>query len=225
MVAEELDKFMQKVESQRGTDSHPIMLVTQMLQMMPTRRPWALEALQHPWLEALIKGGPEESMSEAAEQRLTNELHSPNSGEPLPGPLPKQQASEAVALQQVPLLSSGGHAPEPHPKLSILMKVATLLPHLVPGDLQAFLRAVRLLGCHEGNLLLHSILVFTKYPTVVEDIAPRLAKLPMKLKAQVGASSASFSTTATLLGWSGYRLTKSPVESFVSCDFRKFRLA
>ena len=61
----------------------------------------------------------------------------------------------------------------------------------MPGDLTAFLAAVKSLGHHEGNLLLHSILAFSKYPTVLEDLAPRLAKLPKLLKAHVGAPSTS----------------------------------
>ena len=86
---------------------------------------------------------------------------------------------------------SGGRPPEPHPKLSNLIQSASLVPHLVPGDLPAFLAAVRSLREHQGNLLLHSILAFSKYPTVLEDLAPRLAKLPKQLKAQVGAPSTS----------------------------------
>jgi hypothetical protein len=104
---------------------------------------------------------------------------------------PAQLSPEVAALKGQPLLSSGGPPLEPHPKLRHLIQSASLLPHLVPGDLPAFLAAVRSLGRHQGNLLLHSIFAFSKYPTVLEDLAPRLAKLPKQLKAQVGAPSTS----------------------------------
>ena len=104
---------------------------------------------------------------------------------------PAQLSPEVAALKGQPLLSSGGPPLEPHPKLRHLIQSASLLPHLVPGDLPAFLAAVRSLREHQGNLLLHSILAFSKYPTVLEDLAPRLAKLPKQLKAQVGAPSTS----------------------------------
>ena len=65
-----------------------------------------------------------------------------------------------------------------------IMKSAKLIPHLVPGDLTAFLTAARSLGQHEGNILLHIILAYSRYPTVLEDLAPRLAELPTQFTAR-----------------------------------------
>ena len=156
-----------------------------------------MEVLRHSWLAPplfgadtpapLMEGGrppgshPKPPGSEAAPLMEAP----PSSGEPA------QPTSEVAALKGPPSPFSGGPPLEPHPKLSHLIQSASLLPHLVPGDLPAFLAAVRSLGQHEGNLLLHSILAFSKYPTVVEDLAPRLARLPKQLKAQVGAPGTS----------------------------------
>ena len=100
------------------------------------------------------------------------------------------QSSDSGGLAQ-PAPFSEGPLLEPHPTLRHLNQSASLLQHLVPGGLTAFLAAAKSLGEHQGNLLLHSILAFAKYPTVVNDLAPRLANLPKHLKAQVDAPSTS----------------------------------
>ena len=212
-VAEKLSEFIHKVESQGDSESPPITLVTQMLHTLPGQRPSAMEVLQHFWLAPPLFGMdtpvPMQPMYQVAP---LNEAPWLSSGGHPPGSHPKRLVSEVAPMKEPPLPSSGGPAqptsevaalkepllsflggrlPEPHPKLSHLTQSAPLRPHLVPGDLPAFIAAVRSLGHHEGNLLLHSILAFSKYPTVLEDLAPRLARLPKQLKAHVGAPSTS----------------------------------
>ena len=187
----------------------PITLATQMLQTLPAQRPRAMEVLQHSWLEPPLFGTytpvPRQPLNQAAPPAMDAPLSSGGPAQPTPGvaalilkgqPLPSsegpaQLSPEVAAQEGQPLLFSGGPPLEPHPKFRHLIQVASLLPHLVPGDLPAFLAAVRSLREHQGNLLLHSILAFSKYPTVLKDLAPRLAKLPKQLKAQVGAPSTS----------------------------------
>ena len=187
LVAQNLDKFTRQVESLRDSGSPPNVLVTQILQTSPASRPSAMEVLQHPWLapQQLDEGIPVLSPLE---------------------PLVPTQIDDVVAAALVPALPSSGELPPPlvhtaavpssgelpphlptsgvHPKLINIMKPAELIPHLVPGDLTAFLKAVKSLGQHEGNLMLHVILAISKYPTVLEDLAPRLAKLPTRLTAR-----------------------------------------
>ena len=105
------------------------------------------------------------------------------------GPMPKPEQPEGKApLESVTLPASGVHTPQPHPKLINLVRSAPLLARSEPGDLSAFIAASRSLGRHEGNLLLHSILALSKYPTVVENLTTHFAKLPKQLKAHVGVS-------------------------------------
>ena len=161
-----LEKFSLRVAAQWDTDSLPITLATQMLQTLPAQRPRAMEVLQHSWLEPPLFGTytpvPRQPLNQAAPPAMDAP---PSSGGPA------QLSPEVAALKGQPLLSSGGPPLEPHPKLRHLIQSASLLPHLVPGDLPAFLAAVRSLREHQGNLLLHSILAFSKYSTVLEDLA------------------------------------------------------
>ena len=145
-MAEGLDRFTHKIAALRGTESPLIALVTQMLETLPLQRLGTPEVLQHSWLAPL----PFLGMG-------TPVCTSLSSGGHFVGPHPKQPAFEVAPLEKAPLPSSGGptqptsetgtmkEAPSPssggpppepqcHPKLSNLMKCATLLPHLAPGD-------------------------------------------------------------------------------------------
>ena len=135
MVAEELDKFIIKVESQWESESLPIILATQMLHTLPAQRPCAMEVLRHSWLAPplfgadtpapLMEGGrppgshPKPPGSEAAPLMEAP----PSSGEPA------QPTSEVAALKGATLTVLGrapGSSPQTQPHYSVRLTSPTL---------------------------------------------------------------------------------------------------
>ena len=107
-VAEELDKFIVKVESLWGTESPPINLATQMLQASSAPRPSAVDVLQHCWL------APPLFRMDAT-------------------PLPMQPRNQAAPLNEAPSLSSEGRPTASHPTQPV-SEAAPLKGALLPSS-------------------------------------------------------------------------------------------